>query len=781
LMESKDGGRSFSAIAKQIHGDHHAIWIDPDGSGQIIEGNDGGVAMSRDNAGHWAFVHNIAIGQLYHVSTGAGPFYTVCGGLQDNSAWCGPGRSKDPSGILDRAWFTLNGGDGMFAIQAADNPNLIYNSTQNGVWMMFDRDGQQVHDMEPYPRDIAGGGVADLPYRFAWDAGFAVSPENPQVLYAGGNVLFKSEDRGRTWKPISPDLTRNDKEKQQSSGGPLMKDNSGAEVYDTILSITPAEKDPKTIWVGTDDGEVQVTRDGGASWKNVTDRVPNLPPWGRVESIDVAADDAGEAVIAVDRHYSGDLKPYLFRTTDYGLTWHSINGNLPANFYAHVVRRDLRNPRIYYAGLENGLYVSWDAGEHWYLFGLGLPNASVYDVALDAEENSLVVGTHGRSMWVLDDLTPFQGFTPEVAHETAHLFTPPDAVRFWPWSQVEVLGDGAFYGKNPPAGATLSYFVQHEVKEPGRMVITDAEGQVVRTLKGTHTLEPGEAPPEESDLPPAVETQSSASPAHTEGQEAKPSQGAASSQSAQQPPPEKTAGTAANPEAPKEVPWVPTQEGLQRFTWDLRADGPVRWEAGKEFLKGPLSGAVVPPGTYTVALTIGGKTMTEKLTVVSDPDAHADELGMEERYRDTETILHEVSQLDVALNRIGAIEAQLGALRVVAKGTPDEKEVGAAIDSLEKQIRAAEAPITSNPGAAESTLRVPDRVHEHLLALDAGFEGEDDVPTAAMEDQMKLLQSQYETALQKFNDFLKTDVAAFNRTMADHRLTGVVAGGSVQP
>ena len=781
LMESKDGGRSFTAIAKQIHGDHHAIWIDPEGSGQIIEGNDGGVAMSRDNAGHWAFVHNIAIGQLYHVSTGAGPFYTVCGGLQDNSAWCGPGRSKDPSGILDRAWFTLNGGDGMFAIQAADNPNLIYNSTQNGVWMMFDRQGQQVHDMEPYPRDIAGGGVADLPYRFAWDAGFAMSPENPQVLYAGGNVLFKSEDRGRTWKPISPDLTRNDKDKQQSSGGPLMKDNSGAEVYDTILSITPAEKDPKTIWVGTDDGEVQVTRDGGASWKNVTEHVTNLPPWGRVESIDVAADDAGEAVIAVDRHYSGDLKPYLFRTTDYGTTWHSINGNLPANVYAHVVRRDVRNPRIYYAGLENGLYVSWDAGEHWYLFGLGLPNASVYDVALDAQENSLVVGTHGRSMWVLDDLTPFQGFTPEVAHETAHLFAPLDAVRFWPWSQVEALGDGAFYGKNPPAGATLSYFVQHEIKEPGQLVITDAEGHVVRTLKGTHPLEPGEAPPEESDLPPAAGAQTPGQPARPEQQEAKPSQGAASSQTEQQPPQEKTAGAGANPEAPKEAPWVPTQEGLQRFTWDLRADGPVRWEAGKEFLKGPVSGAVVPPGTYTLALTIGGTTMKEKLTVVSDPDAHADAAGMEERYRNTETILHEVSQLDVALNRIGAIEAQLGALRVVAKGTPDEKEVAAAIDALEKQMKAAEAPITSNPGAAESTLRVPDQVHEHLLALDAGFEGEDDAPTAAMQDQMKLLQPQYEAALQKFNEFLKTDVAAFNRTMADHHLTGVVEGEPVQP
>ncbi|HEX4037329.1 MAG TPA: hypothetical protein VHX37_04650 [Acidobacteriaceae bacterium] len=780
MMESKDGGRSFHAIAHQIHGDHHAIWIDPEGSGRIIEGNDGGVAMSTDNAGHWAFVHNLAIGQFYHVSPGSGPFYLVCGGLQDNSAWCGPARSKDPSGILDRMWFTLNGGDGMFAIQAADNPDLFYNSTQNGVWATWDRASRQSQDMEPYPRDISGAGVADLPYRFAWDAGFAVSPQNPQVLYAGGNVLFKSEDRGRTWKPISPDLTRNDKTKQQSSGGPVMKDNSGAEVYDAILSVTPAESDAKVIWVGTDDGVVQVTRDGGATWKNVTANLPNLPEWGRIESIDVAPDNPGEACIAVDRHFSGDFKPYLFRTADYGATWTSIAGNLPGGVYAHVVRRDRRNSRLYYAGLENGLYVSWDAGDHWYLFGLGLPNASVYDIALDAQQNSLVVGTHGRSIWVLDDLTPFQKFTPEIGQEAAHLFALPDAVRFWGWSQVEALGDGAFYGKNPPDGATLSYFVAHDVKEPGTLVITDAEGHVVRTLKGTHPLERGEAPPEEGDLPPAAGAQPPAEAAHPEQQEAKPAQPPASSQTQQQPPPKAT-GAAANPEAPKETPWVPTQEGLQRFTWDLRADGPVRWEAGKSFLKGPRAGAVVPPGTYTAKLTIDGKTMTGKLNVVEDPAAHADKAGIEERYRDSEAILHEVSQLDVALNRIDAINAQIGALRVVVKGTPDEKAVGDAIDSLEKQMKAAQAVITSNPGAAESTLRVPDMIHEHLLALSGGFEGEDGAPTAAMLDQMKLLRPEYEAALAKFNDFLKTDVPAFNRSMTDHKLTGVVAGEPVQP
>jgi photosystem II stability/assembly factor-like uncharacterized protein len=780
IEESTDGGHTFHPIAHQIHVDYHAIWFDPAGSGRVIDGEDGGIALSRDNGAHWAFIHNIAIGQFYHVSTGSGPFYLVCGGLQDNSAWCGPGRSKNRSGILDRSWFALNGGDGIFAIQAADNPDLFYNSTQNGVWAVFNRATEQSRDIEPYPRDTSGGGVAAFPYRFAWDAGFAVDPKDAKVLYAGGNVVFKSEDRGRTWKPISPDLTRNDKAKQQSSGGPVVKDNSGAEVYDAILTIVPAPSDPKVIWVGADDGLVQVTRDGGATWKNVTAAIPNLPEWGRIESIDIAADNPGEAYIAVDRHFSGDFKPYLFRTTDYGATWTSIAGNLPADVYAHVVRRDLRNPHLYYAGLENGLYVSWDSGDHWYLFGLGLPNAAVYDIALDATQNSLVVGTHGRSVWVLDDLTPFQQFTPQIAQETAHLFAPPDAVRFWPFSPVEDLGNGAFYGKNPPPGATLSYFVQHDVKEPGELVIKDAQGHVVRTLKGTHPLERGEAPPEEGDLPPAAGAPPQSQAPRSEQQEAKPPQGATATQTAQQPP-AKTAPEAAAPGAPKEIPWIPTHEGLQRLTWDLRADGPVRWNAGKSFLKGPLSGAKVPPGAYTATLTIGGKTMTEKLDVVEDPAVHADPTGIEERYRDSETLLHELSRLDVALNRMDGINAQLGALRVVVKGAPDEKEIGAAIDTLQKQMKAAEAVITSNPGAAESTLRVPDQIHEHLLMLYFGFQGEDDAPSQAMLDQMKLLRPQYEAALQKFNEFLKTDVSAFNRTMEDHKLTGVVAGEPVQP
>jgi len=777
LMESKDGGKTFAVIAKQIHGDHHGIWIDPSGSGRIINGSDGGVNISQDNGEHWAFIHNVAIAQYYHVSADDERPYLVCGGLQDNSAWCGPSRSKDPSGILDRHWFDLNGGDGIYAIPAADNPNLIYNSTENGVFMIFDRVAEQVHDIQPYPRDFSGGGVADSPYRFHWNAGFAVSPSNPVVLYAGGNVLFKSEDRGRTWKPISPDLTLNDKSKQQSSGGPVVKDNSGAEVFDAILRISPSAKDANVIWIGTDDGLVQVTRDGGASWTNLTEHIPGLPPFGRVECIDLAADNPGEAVITVDRHFNGDFKPYVYRTSDYGATWQSIAGDLP-QMYAHVAHRDRRNPHMYYAGLENGLYVTWNDGAAWYLFGLGLPNVSIYDLTEQERDNDLVLATHGRGVWILDDLTPFQQFTAEIGQATLRLFQPPPALRFWPWSQVENLGDAAFYGRNPAYGAQLSYFLAREVKEPGQLVITDSQGHVVRTMKGTRQLEAGEKPPpDDEDVPPAA-MQTAGRKA--EGAGVHPAQAATPSQTQQQPAPQTGWETETELGKPKKYPWVPTKAGLQRMYWDLRADGPVRWESAHDFNKGPKSGALLPPGEYTATMTIAGQTVSQKIQVVNDPHSHADLAGMESRYQMGQAVLHMISQLDVALNRMDAIEAQLQALQTAAKDTPDEQAVKTASETLDKRMKAVQAQITSNPAAAESTLRWAGRIREHLFSVYGLLEGADDAPTAATIAEKQRLEPEYQAAIQKFNQFLQADVAAFNREMAQHKLTGVVEGDAVQ-
>jgi hypothetical protein len=505
---------------------------------------------------------------------------------------------------------------------------------------------------------------------------------------------------------------------------------------------------------------VQLTRDGGATWTNLTSHISGLPPWGRVETIDLPPDNPGEAVISIDRHFNGDFKPYLFRTTDYGVSWRSISGDLPP-MYAHVVLHDRRNPHMYYAGLENGLYVSWSDGAHWYLFGLGLPTVSVYDLAYHERDNDLIVATHGRAVWILDDLAPFQQFTSEIGQATAHLYPPASALRFWPWSQVEQLGDAEFYGRNPAYGAQLSYSLAKELTEPGQLVITDSQGHVVRTMKGTHELEKGDKPPDEEDVPLA----------------------ATATQVQQQPTPAKKSEEeeAAELGQPKTVPWVPAKPGLQRTYWDLRADGPVRWLSTKDFNKGPKSGALVPPGEYTAALTIGGQSVIQKIVVVNDPLSHGDPAGIEARYQLTQAVLHQMSQLDVALNRMDAITAQTKALQLVAKDTPNEQAVKAATDTLAKQLKAVQAVITSNPGAAESTLRAPNMIREHLFGLDGVLEGSDDAPTQAIIDQKQLLDTGYQAAIQKFNQFLQTDVAAFNNAMAQLKLTGVVQTEAIQP
>ncbi len=410
----------------------------------------------------------------------------------------------------------------------------------------------------------------------------------------------------------------------------------------------------------------------------------------------------------------------------------------------------------------------------------------MYDLALQEPQNDLIVGTHGRAMWILDDLTPFQQFTPEIGNSAAHLFAPAPTWRFWPWSQVEALGDGAFYGKNPGYGAQLSYFAAKEQKDGGQLIIADAQGHVVRTLKGTHELDPDEAPPDEEELPPPtapLQAELRSKPERGKAETVHPQQPATPSQSQQQVvPPKGEAEEEENaPGEPKKAPWVPAKPGLQRMYWDLRSDGPVRWESAKDFNKGPRAGALVPPGTYTLSLTIGGQTSTQKVEVDNDPRVHATQADMEQRFQMEQAVLHQISQLDVALNRMDAIKAQVKALQQAVKDTPNEQPVKAAAEALDKGIKAAMELITSNVQAGESSLRTPDKLREHLFGLAYLLEGADDAPAPAVLDLKTALDEEYRPAIEKYNQFLQTEAAAFNREMEQRKLPGVIAGGPLQP
>lgn len=789
LMESDDGGRSFHVIAGETtHPDHHALWIDPSGR-RMVDGNDGGVLISSDGGRHWRFPNNLALGQFYHVAVDdARPFYAVCGGLQDNAAWCGAAASQNPMGILNRAWLALNGGDGIFAVPDPLDPEKIYNSTQNAVFMIFnERDGQST-DIEPYPRDFAGGGVSGLPYRFDWDAGFAVSPLDPRVIYVGGNVVFRSGDKGHSYAVISPDLTRNDKSKQGSSGGPVIADNSGAEVYDAILTIAPSPKDAGVIWVGTDDGLAWVTRDGGEHWENVTAGVPDLPPWGRVEAIDASTHNAAEAWMAVDRHCSGDFRPYLFHTTDYGAHWTAVSGNLPAGVYAHVIRQDPRDPELLFAGLENGLYASWDGGGRWYLLGLGLPSAAVYDLQFQRERDSLIVATHGRSLWVLDHLAPLRAYRPGDAAGAEGrgltLEAAPETFRYWPAATTEALGDGAFAGENPPYGAALEYWVPRAAKA-GELVIRNARGEVVRRLRGARPATTAEwrayRAAEAATPPPAAAARET---------ETAPAARGRARRSPLSPREEIARGSAATATAPlaasatgaekQRIPWVSGQAGWQRVVWDLRADGPTRWTGAQKGQEGPRAGALVPAGTYTAELKLGGETATAKIHVIEDPRARWTEADMAARYQLEEQLFGEVSVLDEALNHLSRLRGQVAAITAAEQGTAEQAAVDAAARRLEGAAARVEERMTSNPGPGDEGLHAPDQARERLLALEGTLEGSDAPPTTAQARRAAALAAMMPGIVDAYNQFLARDEAAFNQFLAARHLGGVIAGAPLR-
>jgi photosystem II stability/assembly factor-like uncharacterized protein len=402
LTVSKDGGRTWKHLEGYLHPDNHAIWWSADGR-RIIEGNDGGVVLSRNGGTSWGFLDRLPIGQVYHVGFDDGNPYTICGGFQDNSSWCAPTTARNGTGLMNRDWFTIAGGDGMFAIPDPVDPALIWTNTQDGVLGIYDSKARQSIDVSPYPRDVftSTTSLARSPYRFNWNAPLAFSPQDGHVAYFGGNVIFKTTDRGRHWTPISPDLTRNEKEHQLASGGAITLDVSGAEYYDTTLAIAPSPKDAGTIWAGTDDGLVQLTRDGGAHWTAVTPH--DWPKYGRVEAIDASSFAAGTAFVQLDRHDLGDVRPYAYVTDDYGASWRAIASNLPPNAPVRVVRQDLRDANLLYAGTENGLWVSYDRGARWERVKAGLPVVPVYDLHLQPAANDLLLATHGRGLFVLDE------------------------------------------------------------------------------------------------------------------------------------------------------------------------------------------------------------------------------------------------------------------------------------------------------------------------------------------------------------------------------------------
>ncbi|HEX8560155.1 MAG TPA: hypothetical protein VF668_18810 [Pyrinomonadaceae bacterium] len=485
LYVSVDGGRTFRDITGRQHVDFHALWIDPQQPRRVWAGQDGGVAVTYDGGDSWEYVNNAAWGQFYQLhADNRQPFYYVMGGLQDNGTWAGPSRTREPVGIQNDDWRMVSFGDGFYVLNHPDDPDLYLSESQGGNVVRTDMRTREQQLVVPYMGDD-GGPAENARYRFNWNSPLVPGPHDKNTAYLAGNVVFRTTDFGRTWAAISPDLTTNDKSKQKSAGGPVAYENTGAEYHTTVISLAESPARAGVIWAGTDDGNLQVTTDGGRNWRNVTGNVPGLAANSPVSHVEPSRADADLLYVSFDRHQLDDRRPYVYRTADGGRSFQNITGNLPANAYVWVVREDPKNPRLLYAGTELGLYVSYTGGGNWTSLALkNLPNVAVHDILVHPRDNDLILGTHGRSIYILDDATPVQQLTPEVARQDVHLFAPRPALRYATRMTRYGVGDKAFAGQNPPYGALISYYLRARPDEKTKVQlrILDAAGKLVSEI-----------------------------------------------------------------------------------------------------------------------------------------------------------------------------------------------------------------------------------------------------------------------------------------------------------
>src|SRR5882724_1808101 len=546
FSKSTDGGKTFKSLQSGIaHSDHHAIWIDPNNGNHIMIGNDGGLDVSYDEGATWEFVNTIPAAQFYAIAADMRRPYYVYGGLQDNGSWGGPSQTRNPSGITNADWYRVGGGDGFYAQADPTDYNTVYSESQNGAMTRIDlRTGRSVSIRPrgvPRPRGAGAGGqgqpaqpaaspsvspdgqpqdpgtavaasaaaqgfgpaaallasnVVPTPpaseqYRFYWNTPLVMSPHNARILYVGADRLFKSLDRGDTWtatQDLTKHIDRNNLAIMRVSGkDPMASKNDGYTSYGYIVTVAESSKLPGILWVGTDDGNVQLSRDGGATWTNVAKNVPGIGETYHISRVEPSHFDAATCYLAVDGHRSDDLKPYLFVTRDYGQTWTSIVQNLPSVGNVNVVREDPKNKDLLYAGTEFGLFISLNGGGEWKPFMSGLPRVCVDDILVHPRDNDLIVGTHGRGIYILDDITPLQQLTGKVTDDEAHLFDVRPGTIWMNGIRLSRYTGGSkwFRGTNPAPGTGISYYLKSAPQADVKITIADYSGKIVRNIVGT--------------------------------------------------------------------------------------------------------------------------------------------------------------------------------------------------------------------------------------------------------------------------------------------------------
>jgi len=715
MLKTVDAGKTIVYVKGIHHGDHHDLWIDPRDPKRMISANDGGVDVTIDGGETW-YAPPLAISQPYHVWADTRVPYFVAGALQDLGTAEGPSNSLASPGIRLSDWYDVGGGEAGYVVSDPSDPTIVYAGEYGGYISRYDRRTRQARDVSIYPDNPSGHGAADMKYRFQWTAPIATSPHDPKVVYHGGNVLFRTTDGGETWAAISPDLTRNDKSKQQWAGGPITGDNTGVETYCTIFAIAESPKQAGLIWVGSDDGLVHVTRDGGKTWTNVTKNVGGIPEWGTVSIIEPSPFDAGGAYLVVDNHRLDDMRPYLWKTSDYGRTWKSLSAKLPQHIYLHSVREDPAQKGLLYLGTERGVMFSTDDGESWLPLQLNLPTVAVHDVVVKG--NDLVLATHGRSFWILDDLTPVRQLAAVGASDVA-LLPVSSAIR-WRYETAS-REKGAF--SNPPRGASIFYYLKEKPKGEVKIDILDAQGRMVNTL--TSVPKPWDRTED----------------GQTEEEWRK--------------------------QAEKQA--LATAPGVERGVWNLTWAGAPKIVGAKLDAGDPSVGPMAVPGTYTVKLTVDGKTSTVPLTIEPDPRVKLSQTDLEQQLAFGLAIRDALTKLAGLVNQVRSIRQQLADRNQALHADPRaeallkaSRDVIGKCDALEEKLHNPHAEIVYDILAQKGGAKLYSRMaplFEYLTHADG-------VPTEGMRgvfaDQAKELEG-YGVELEAI---VTKDLAALNTLAA---------------
>jgi len=714
MWKSTDGGKSYKRVDTP-HGDNHQLWIDPTDTNRMVQANDGGGTLTYDGGKSWSTIYNQPTAQMYHVITDNKFPYRIYGAQQDNSTISIPSRS-DYGAIYPDQNYDVGGGESGYIAFDKNDPTVIF--AANHHWLTrLNLKTNQLKDVSVIPDDMYGYGSADLAYRFQWTYPVMVSPHNPKVLYATSQYVHRSTDQGASWQVISPNLSRSDPatlEKtptldDQSIGkdwGPIKRDNTGVEWYGTIFAMAESPVKPGVLWTGSDDGYVQLSLDNGKSWKNVTPR--DMPDFARISIIDASPHSPGTAYIAALKYKQDDYRPYLYKTSDYGKTWTKITQGIADDDYMRVIREDPRRQGLLYAGGEKGLYVSFNDGGSWQSMQLNLPLVPIHDLAI--QDNDLIAATHGRSFWILDDLTPLHQLTDAVRKSAVHLFKPRPTVRFKAGMDPAIKpvpnGDTEL-GKNPPNGVRVVYYLAETPKTPISLTFLDASGQVIKSFRSSA----------------AVAT----APRSATGR--RDSAGVAEMR---QP----------APPARREIS-LPASAGGNAFVWeDMRYPDPIALP--NSVTHGRARGPLAMPGTYKVQLTVDGKTYTQDFEIVKDPRIETTPEEFRQQFDLLIKIRERLNELRKGVLSIRQMRQQLDS---AYQSTNDQ-----AVKELKDQLLRIEDELyQSKAKATQDLTNHPVRLNTKFTALGGFVESDDSKPTQQQGEQYNALSKSLAEQLKKLD------------------------------